>query len=95
MLRRFQQACLLSKIMVHIEGSCRHTSGARPVRLHPSGCLPVVRKILTYVFPISTCTYFLPFACQLRVSLAQRISTVAGAKKRAASMFSPEDSGSR
>merc|ERR1719171_822788 len=36
------------------EGSCRHSFTARPVRLHPPGCLVVVRNILTYAFPLST-----------------------------------------
>ena len=51
---------------------------ARPFRLHPPGCLLVVRNILIYAFRVSA--FCLPSACEIRVSGAQKISTVARVK---------------
>ena len=66
--------------MFYAEGSCRHSFAARPFRLHPPGCLLVVRNILIYAFRVSA--FCLPSACEIRVSGAQKISTVARVKAR-------------
>jgi hypothetical protein len=56
--------------VVDIEASCRHIFAARPVRLHPSGCLLVVRNILIYALRVSA--FCLPSACEIRVSGIQK-----------------------
>ena len=77
-LCRFQQACFLPEKRFCAKGSCRHSFAARPFRLHPPGCLLVVRNILIYAFRVSA--FCLPSACEIRVSGAQKISTVARVK---------------
>ena len=79
-LCRFQQACFLPEKRFCAKGSCRHSFAARPFRLHPPGCLLVVRNILIYAFRVSA--FCLPSACEIRVSGAQKISTVARVKAR-------------
>ena len=70
----------------YAEGSCRHSFAARPFRLHPPGCLLVVRNILIYAFRVSA--FCLPSACEIRVSGVQKISTVARVSIRRSSLRS-------
>ena len=45
----------LTFFVAHAEGRCRHSFAARPVRLHPSGCLVVVRNYFDIRFPPLDC----------------------------------------
>ena len=49
-----QQACFLPQIVVHAEGSCRHSFAARLVRVCPLGRRLVVRNNLMHAFPPPT-----------------------------------------
>ena len=80
-LCRFQQACFLPEKLFCAEGSCRHSFAARPFRLHPPAVPSGRSKYFDIRFPRFYIFHnFLPFACQIRVPGAQKISMVARVK---------------